>query len=184
MSCTSAINLLSECANIWCTIGSPQRDLIIKHIAPTIACMHITFPLSMSSMFSRILIEKFSVLKSIDCTDLMALDHFFDAIIQKCVMTLRYSDNECWPTIIPKLICTTAPKWKCLGGMCFTCTRLRRESSYAKFQSSRVSGCTSSLLSEISKGALQDCHIGTIFRRLPSALHPKGKSVPCKRVYF
>ena len=135
---------LQMSTNIRCTIGSPQRDLI-KHIAPTIARMHIAFPLCMSLMFSHVLIEKFSVSKNIDCTDLMASDRFFDAIIQKCVMTLRYSDNKCWPTIIPKLICTTTPKWKCLGGMCFTCTCLRRESSYAKFQSSRVSGCMLSL---------------------------------------
>ena len=40
----------------------------------------------MSSMFSSALIEKFSVSKSIDCTDLMASDCFFDAIIQKCVI--------------------------------------------------------------------------------------------------
>ena len=70
-----------------------------KHIAPTIACMHIAFPLCMSLMFSRILIEKFSVSKNIDCTDLMASDRFFDSIIQKCVMTLRYSDSGCWWTV-------------------------------------------------------------------------------------
>ena len=28
-------------------------------------------------------------------------------------------------TIISKLICTTTPKWQCLGGMCFTCTCLK-----------------------------------------------------------
>jgi len=35
----------------------------------------------------------FAVSKNIDCTDFMASDHFFDAIIQKCVMTLCYSDS-------------------------------------------------------------------------------------------
>jgi hypothetical protein len=56
------------------------------------------------------------------------------------------SDRWCWRTIISKLICTTMLKWQCLGGMCFTCTCLRQErSSYAKVQSSRVSGSTSSL---------------------------------------
>ncbi|KAG2335730.1 hypothetical protein BDR05DRAFT_953861 [Suillus weaverae] len=62
--------------------GSLQRQLITDYIAPTIARMRSTFPLTIASMFSRVLIERYTVSKNVDCTDLSASDRFFDAIIQ------------------------------------------------------------------------------------------------------
>ncbi|KAG1832788.1 hypothetical protein EV424DRAFT_1293839, partial [Suillus variegatus] len=61
---------------------SPQRKLILEHIVPTITHMHLSYPFSMTSMFSHALIERFSISKDIDCTDFSASDRFFDAIIQ------------------------------------------------------------------------------------------------------
>ncbi|KAG1779161.1 hypothetical protein EV702DRAFT_1195670 [Suillus placidus] len=62
--------------------NSPQRKLIMEHIAPTIAHMRLMFPLAMDMMFSAALIARFAVSKSVDCMDLSGSDRFFDAIIQ------------------------------------------------------------------------------------------------------
>ncbi|KAG2358194.1 hypothetical protein BDR07DRAFT_1410956 [Suillus spraguei] len=51
-----------------------QRKLVTEFIAPTIALMCPTSPLSMNSMFSSALIEKFAVCKNIDCTDFAISD--------------------------------------------------------------------------------------------------------------
>ncbi|KAG1781466.1 hypothetical protein EV702DRAFT_962312, partial [Suillus placidus] len=67
---------------------SPQRKLILECIVPTIARMHLSYPFSMTSMFSSALIERFSISKDIDCTDFSASDRFFDVIIQNALSPL------------------------------------------------------------------------------------------------
>ncbi|KAG1834061.1 hypothetical protein DFJ58DRAFT_627946, partial [Suillus subalutaceus] len=78
---------------------SPQRKLILERIVPTIARMRLSHPFSMTSMFSRALIERFSISKDIDCTDFSASDRFFDAIIQNAFTPLRRSGHV-WRTCI------------------------------------------------------------------------------------
>lgn len=71
--------------------NSPQRKLVAEFIAPTIALMCRASPLSMNSMFSGALIEKFAVHKNVDCTDFVVSDRFFDAIIQNSFKPLPRS---------------------------------------------------------------------------------------------
>ncbi|KAG1854925.1 hypothetical protein DFJ58DRAFT_727663 [Suillus subalutaceus] len=80
---------------------SPQRKLILERIVPTIARMRLSHPFSMTSMFSRALIERFSISKDIDCTDFSASDRFFDAIIQNAFTPLRRSGHVWRACIAP-----------------------------------------------------------------------------------
>ncbi|KAG0698642.1 hypothetical protein DFH29DRAFT_810112, partial [Suillus ampliporus] len=78
-------------ANMLCLPppNSPERKLIMEHIAPTIAHMCLMFPLAMDTMFSPALITRFAVSKLVDCMDLSVSDHFFDAIIQNAFIPLQ-----------------------------------------------------------------------------------------------
>ncbi|KAG1779858.1 hypothetical protein EV702DRAFT_934861, partial [Suillus placidus] len=81
--------------------NSPERKLITDYIVPTIARMRLKFPLSMSSMFSATLIEKYAVSKIVDCTDISASDCFFDAVIQNAFEPLPRSRKVWRPCIAP-----------------------------------------------------------------------------------
>ncbi|KAG1792085.1 uncharacterized protein HD556DRAFT_1196954, partial [Suillus plorans] len=56
--------------------NSPQRNLIMEYIAPTITHMHLMHPITLDTMFSPALIARFTVSKSVDCTDLSVSDCF------------------------------------------------------------------------------------------------------------
>ncbi|KAG1816433.1 uncharacterized protein BJ212DRAFT_1271479, partial [Suillus subaureus] len=92
-------------ANFLCSsdvLGySLQRDLIIRYIVLTIACMHLVYPLSMALMFPLALIQRFVVSKSVDCTDLSASDRFFDTIIQNSFVPLARNAHVWRPCIVP-----------------------------------------------------------------------------------
>ncbi|KAG1879954.1 uncharacterized protein F5891DRAFT_921684, partial [Suillus fuscotomentosus] len=79
--------------------NSPQRSLIMEYIAPTIARMRLMHPIALDTMFSPALIARFTVSKSVDCTDLSASDCFFDAIIQNAFVPLRRS-RHVWRSCI------------------------------------------------------------------------------------
>src|ERR1700709_1120874 len=118
---------------------SPESKLILERIVPTIARMRITHPLSMATMFSRALIERFSVSKNIDCTDLSTSDLFFGSIIQKCVSNTNFmpaiDKHDC------QLIRTPRQKSLYLEGLyCFRAQRYTQV-SIAKDQSWRAPKC-------------------------------------------
>ncbi|KAG2336765.1 hypothetical protein BDR05DRAFT_896288 [Suillus weaverae] len=97
--------------------SSPERKLITDYIVPTIARMRFALPLSMSSMFSRVLIEKYAVSKIVDCTDLSASDCFFDAVIQNAFGPLCRSRKVWRPCIAPVGDLTRAPVQSLSNGL-------------------------------------------------------------------